>query len=103
MYGEDLDLGLRAADEGIETWFWPHARVIHHRAHSTERAFGGEPFELLAEQRAKVVAERRGTKSARRDHALQALTFADRIVLKTIAGKSSKRERAQLRALRKAR
>jgi N-acetylglucosaminyl-diphospho-decaprenol L-rhamnosyltransferase len=100
MYGEDLDLGLRAADEGIETWFWPQARVIHHQAHSTGRAFGGEPFELLAEQRAKVVAERRGTGSARRDRALQALTFADRIALKTIAGKSTKRERAQLRALR---
>jgi N-acetylglucosaminyl-diphospho-decaprenol L-rhamnosyltransferase len=100
MYGEDLDLGLRAADVGVETWFWPRARVIHHRAHSTERAFGGEPFELLAEQRAKVVAERRGTKTARRDRALQALTFADRIALKTIARKSTKRERAQLRALR---
>ena len=100
MYGEDLDLGLRASDEGVETWFWPGARVIHHGAHSSERAFGGEPFELLAEQRARVVAERRGPRSARRDRALQALTFADRIALKTLAGRGTERERTQLRALR---
>ena len=23
LYGEDLDLGLRAAEQGVETWFWP--------------------------------------------------------------------------------
>ena len=35
MYGEDLELGLRAARAGVETWFWPGARVVHHRAHSS--------------------------------------------------------------------
>jgi GT2 family glycosyltransferase len=103
MYGEDLDLGLRATDQGVETWFWPGARVIHRGAHSTEPAFGGEAFQLLAEQRRKVLAERRGERSARRDDLLQALTFVNRIALKTLAGRSSERERGQLRALRQSR
>ena len=103
MYGEDLDLGLRAADQGIETWFWPDARVIHRGAHSTEPAFGGEAFELLAAQRRRVIAERRGRDRARRDDLLQAITFVNRIVLKTLTGRSPKREREQLRALRASR
>ncbi|HEX6458657.1 MAG TPA: glycosyltransferase [Thermoleophilaceae bacterium] len=99
LYGEDLELGLRAGDQGVETWFWPEARVIHRSAHSSEQEFAGEPFRLLAEQRRTVIAERRGLARARRDHILQAVTFADRIALKTLIGRSSERERRQLRAL----
>jgi N-acetylglucosaminyl-diphospho-decaprenol L-rhamnosyltransferase len=102
MYGEDLELGLRAADHGVETWFQPEARVIHYGAHSTEPAFGGEPFELLARQRHRVVAARRGARRARIDDVLQAATFANRIALKTLTGRNSRRERRQLRALGKA-
>lgn len=102
MYAEDLDLGLRAADQGVETWFQPEARVIHYGAHSAEPAFGGEPFELLARQRRRVVAECRGHRRAQIDDLLQAATFAGRIALKTLAGRSTGRERRQLRALGKA-
>jgi N-acetylglucosaminyl-diphospho-decaprenol L-rhamnosyltransferase len=101
MYGEDLELGLRASDHGVETWFQPEARVIHYGAHTTRRAFGGEPFELLARQRRGVVAERRGRRRAQIDHLLQATTFACRIALKTLAGRDTNRERRQLKALRK--
>ena len=45
LYYEDLDLALRASDQAIETWFCPSARVVHHRAHSSDKEFGGEPFE----------------------------------------------------------
>jgi N-acetylglucosaminyl-diphospho-decaprenol L-rhamnosyltransferase len=99
MYGEDLDLGLRAADAGVETWFWPAARVVHSGAHSTRRAFGGEPFELLASRRREVVRERRGPRRARADDLLQLLTFADRLVLKRLGGRDAGRERRQLAAL----
>ena len=57
----------------------------------------------LAERRRDVVRERRGAERARRDDLIQLATFADRIVLKTLVGRSSARERKQLRALRKAR
>jgi N-acetylglucosaminyl-diphospho-decaprenol L-rhamnosyltransferase len=103
LYAEDLDLGLRAREAGVETWFWPTARVVHHQSHSTTRAFGGEPFERLARQRHDVVARRLGARVASRDDALQALTFANRVALKRLLGRPADREREQLAAVRRAR
>jgi N-acetylglucosaminyl-diphospho-decaprenol L-rhamnosyltransferase len=103
LYAEDLDLGLRATDAGIETWFRPDARVLHSRGHATRRAFDGEPVELLARRRRDVVRTRRGVWRARLDDLVQAVTFADRIVLKAAARRDNKRERSQLGALRAAR
>jgi N-acetylglucosaminyl-diphospho-decaprenol L-rhamnosyltransferase len=103
LYAEDLDLGLRAREAGIETWFWPAARVVHHQSHATTKAFGGEPFERLARQRHDVVARRLGERAAARDDALQALTFANRVVLKRLLGRPADREREQLAAVRRAR
>jgi N-acetylglucosaminyl-diphospho-decaprenol L-rhamnosyltransferase len=103
MYAEDLDLGLRAADAGVETWFWPAARVRHSGAHASRTAFGGEPHDLLARRRRKVVRERRGPGRARRDDLLQLLTFADRLALKRLTGRDAARERRQLDALLRAR
>jgi GT2 family glycosyltransferase len=103
LFGEDLELGLRAGDLGVETWFVPAARVIHTGGHSTERAFGGEPHDLLVRQRRDVMRRRRGPLRAELDDWLQMATFANRIVLKTLARKSSATERERLRALRRAR
>jgi N-acetylglucosaminyl-diphospho-decaprenol L-rhamnosyltransferase len=103
LYAEDMDLGLRAREAGVETWFWPAARVIHHQSHATTRAFGGEPFARLARQRHAVVARRLGERAAARDDALQALTFANRAALKRLLRRPAARERAQLRAVRAAR
>jgi GT2 family glycosyltransferase len=103
MYAEDLELGLRAREEGVATVFWPAARVRHSGGHSARRAFGGEPFELLAGRRRTVVRERRGTGRARLDDLLQALTFANRLLLKRLARRPSGRERLQLRALLRSR
>ena len=103
LYAEDLDLGLRATDAGISTWFWPHSRVLHKRAHSTAQAFTGEPFELLAERRRAVVGQRRGATARHRDDLIQAATFANRIALKTALRKPAAREKRQLSALRRGR
>jgi len=100
LFGEDLDLGLRSRELGIETWFWPQARVIHARAHATAPAFGGEPFELLARARHEVVARRLGPRYARLDDSTQTLTFASRRLLKRALGREAKRERRQLEAIR---
>ena len=101
LYGEDLDLGLRAAEQGVETWFWPAARVLHRHGHATRR--DGERFELLARQRREVVERRLGTARRRRDDAAQILTFASRAALKILLRRPAQREREQLRALRRAR
>ncbi len=100
LYGEDMELGLRAAAGGVQTWFWPAARLCHHRAHASAVAFGGEPFARLAAARHDVVRARLGTRRAAIDDALQALTFGTRIALKSALGRSARRERSQLRALR---
>jgi N-acetylglucosaminyl-diphospho-decaprenol L-rhamnosyltransferase len=99
LYSEDLDLGLHAATQGVQTWFWPSARVLHHRAHTTRRTFGGEPFELLAQARRDVIARRLGPRRARLDDAVQAATFGSRLVLKRALGRPASRERRQLEAL----
>jgi GT2 family glycosyltransferase len=98
-FDEDLDLALRAAAVGVETWFWPAARVLHHRAHSTGPAFAGEPFELLARTRREVVERRLGRRQARLDDAVQAITFAGRFAAKRALGRPAARERLQLQAL----
>jgi glycosyltransferase involved in cell wall biosynthesis/GT2 family glycosyltransferase len=97
LYAEDLDLGLRA-----ETWFHPAARVIHSGAHSTKRAFGGENYELLARQRREVVRRRLGGRRAMVDDVIELMTFADRALLRTLSGRSAKKETERFRARVKA-
>jgi GT2 family glycosyltransferase len=103
LYYEDLDLALRAGEQGVETWFCPSARVLHRRAHSSDKEFGGEPFELLARARREVVARRLGRRRADLDDAAQAATFGSRIASKRLLGRSALRERRQLAALLRAR
>jgi N-acetylglucosaminyl-diphospho-decaprenol L-rhamnosyltransferase len=98
MYAEDLDLGLRAADARVETWLWPAARARHRGAHSSRRAFSGEPFELLAYRRRDVVQRRRGPRRVYLDDAFQLLTYGNRLLLKRLAAKPADRERRQLSA-----
>jgi GT2 family glycosyltransferase len=103
LYAEDLDLGLRATDAGVETWFWPSARVLHRGGHASRRVFGGEPHELIAARRREVIRRWRGQRRQRVDDSAQLVTFATRIGLKTLLRMRPDRERAQLAALRRAR
>jgi GT2 family glycosyltransferase len=100
MYGEDLELGMRAGTEGIRTWFWPCARVLHHQAHSSVREFGGEPIEHQAQARHDAVFWCLGPRAAAVDAASQRLTFASRMALKRALRRPAGRERRQLDALR---
>jgi GT2 family glycosyltransferase len=100
LFAEDMDLGLRAAKVGVTTVFRPDARVVHVDAHSTEAAFDGEPFELLARQRRAVIGEHRGAEAAERDDRIWRVTLLNRIALKTVTGRQTARERRQLAALR---
>jgi glycosyltransferase involved in cell wall biosynthesis/GT2 family glycosyltransferase len=99
LYGEDMELGLRAARAGVATWYWPMARVIHHGGHSIEAAYAGEAFELRAKARHDALRLARGRVSARTDDAVQAITFATRLGLKRALGRPATRERRQLDAV----
>jgi N-acetylglucosaminyl-diphospho-decaprenol L-rhamnosyltransferase len=103
LYAEDLDLGMRAGAAGVETWFWPAARVLHKRAHSSDRAFGGEPFELLAHERRQVIGRQRGRRAAKLDDMAQTATFATRFALKRMLGRGAERERRQLETINRVR
>jgi len=103
LFAEDLDLGLRAADAGVETVFRPDARVVHLDAHSVAPIFGGEPFELLARQRRAVIGERRGQAAADRDDRISSWALLNRIAVNTLLRRPTARERAQLAALRRVR
>ncbi len=98
LYAEDLDLGLRARQAGVETWLWPHARVIHHAGHAAARAFGGEPVNRLVATRQAVVARHRGERAARIDTAVVALTHATRYGVKRALGRDAEREAAYVKA-----
>jgi N-acetylglucosaminyl-diphospho-decaprenol L-rhamnosyltransferase len=94
---EDLDLCLRAAAAGVPTELCPDVAVRHRGGHAVNRE--GEPFELHARRRREVVGRRLGRRALALDDAAQALTFATR----ALAHRDSRRERAQLAALRAAR
>ena len=94
LYAEDLDLGLRAP----RTTFHPEAQVIHSRAHSTSRAFGGENYDLLARQRRAVVQRNLGPRRAILDDVTELMTFADRALVRRLGGRSARRETERFRA-----
>lgn len=103
LFYEDLDLCLRAAGQGIPTVLHPEVVVRHRGGHSTEPAYGGEPYELLARRRREVVGARLGRRSLDLDDAAQAVTFITRAGARLLIGRSPARPRAQLAALRRAR
>jgi GT2 family glycosyltransferase len=101
LFAEDMELGLRARRRGIPTVLHPQLRVRHTGGHAVLR--GGEPFDLLARRRRETIAQTRGRRALALDDAAQALTFATRIAAHGALGRTTARERAQLRALRAAR
>jgi N-acetylglucosaminyl-diphospho-decaprenol L-rhamnosyltransferase len=103
LFYEDLDLCLRARAAGVPTELRPEVRLRHAGAHATGRAFGGEPHDLQARRRREVVGARLGSRALALDDAAQILTFASRAAARTLLARDATRERAQLRAVLRAR
>ena len=82
LYGEDLELGLRAARAGVDLVVALGPRRAPSRALVTRAAFGGEPFERLARARHDVVARRLGRRRARLTTASRRSLSRSRIVIK---------------------
>jgi N-acetylglucosaminyl-diphospho-decaprenol L-rhamnosyltransferase len=102
LFYEDLDLCLRARAAGVPTVLHPDLELEHRGGHSTEPAYGGEPYELLARRRREVVAATRGRPAVALDDTAQALTFATRAAARSLLRRDARREAAQLRALARA-
>jgi hypothetical protein len=76
---------------------YPDVAIRHTGGHATHRA--GEPIDLLARRRHRVVAAARGRRAAALDDAAQALTFASRAAAHTLLGGDARRPARQLAAL----
>jgi GT2 family glycosyltransferase len=100
LFGEDMDLCLRARAAGIPTMLHPELRIRHLGGHATLR--DGEPFELIARRRRAVVAATRGRRALVLDDLAQALTFASRAAAHGALGGDASRPRRQLAALARA-
>ena len=100
MYGEDLDLCLRAAADGVPSWFCPGiAEVLHHGGASAELRYEDGPGELVARTRRAVLRRAFGEGPERRARRAQVLNLRLRIGAKRILGGDAGRDRAALEAL----
>ena len=104
LFGEDLDLGLRAAEAGVASYLAPAvARVRHHGGASASRRF--EADEIAAAKAAThrgVVRRAYGVRRERRGWRAQCLRLALRVAAKGAVGADREAEVRELRALRTA-
>ena len=98
LYGEDMDLCLRARELGASVVFRPDVTVIHAGGHSTAALGERQRLEVQARRRREVVLERLGPAALSRDDRAQALTFG----LRALAGRRRSENIAKLGALRAA-
>jgi GT2 family glycosyltransferase len=101
LFGEDMELCLRARAQGVPTVLHPDVRIRHTGGHATLR--DGEPFDLLARRRREVVGRCRGRVALVLDDLAQAATFASRAIAHGPTGGDAGRPWRQLRALARAR
>jgi GT2 family glycosyltransferase len=99
MYGEDLDLCLRAACAGIESWFVPDAcELLHHGGASAGVRYGRRPERLVALTRRAVVRRAYGDAREHRAWLAQRLNLRLRVAAKRALGRDASRDRAALDA-----
>lgn len=101
MYAEDMELGLRAAMEGVESWFCPElARVEHRRRGSSMRRWPNGPEMVAAESRREVLRRAAGVGPERRSRRAQMLRLRLRLVAKRALRRPVAAEANELAALR---
>ena len=101
LFGEDMELCLRARAAGIPTVLHPDLRIRHVGGHSTRRS--GEPLDLIARRRRAVVRGARGSRALLLDDLAQGVTFATRAAAHGLLGGDARRPARQLAALARAR
>ena len=103
LYGEDMDLGLRAARAGVRSLFCPDlARVIHYGRGSTSQILPEGPWELMARNRRAVLRRACGPRRERAAQAALLLNLGLRAAAKAALRRDARRDRAALGAAIKA-
>jgi N-acetylglucosaminyl-diphospho-decaprenol L-rhamnosyltransferase len=106
MFGEDVDLGLRASAAGVQSWFDPEAcRIVHHGQGSSTLVYGSrEGWRPTGTVNWRAALRR--AYGARREYlgwmALR-LNLRLRLAAKTLLGRASDRDREAVRAASAAR
>jgi N-acetylglucosaminyl-diphospho-decaprenol L-rhamnosyltransferase len=104
LYGEDMDLGLRASRAGVPSYFCPDvARVVHHGRGSTSQLLPEGPWDLMAVNRRAVLRRAFGHRRERASHAALVVNLGLRSAAKRALGRAATRDRAALRAALSAR
>jgi N-acetylglucosaminyl-diphospho-decaprenol L-rhamnosyltransferase len=99
LYGEDMDLGLRAERAGVPSYFCPDlARVVHHGRGSTSQLLPDGPWDLIARTRRAVLRRAYGRRSERAAQAALLLNLSLRAAAKRLLGRNAERDRMALRA-----
>jgi N-acetylglucosaminyl-diphospho-decaprenol L-rhamnosyltransferase len=103
LYAEDMDLGLRAAAAGVESWICPElAQVVHRRRGSSERRWPGGPEGPAAINRRTVLRRAYGPAAERRAWLAQRANLRLRASAKRILRRDAEAELAALEAARRA-
>jgi GT2 family glycosyltransferase len=101
LYGEDMDLGLRAWNDGVPSLYAPElARVVHLGERSTAPRFGDARAGRKLRARREVVGRRLGGRRERIDFAAQVAFHAGRFAAKRLLRRPAEPEAAWLDAAR---
>ena len=99
LYGEDMDLGLRARSAGVSSLFCPGlCRVVHHRRGSSSQRFADGPWAMMEANRRAVLRRAYGAGPERRARRAQLVRLRARVAAKRALGRSAEAERAELSA-----
>jgi GT2 family glycosyltransferase len=99
LYGEDMDLGLRAARAGVPSLFCPDvAQVVHRGRGSTSQRLPEGPWELMARNRRAVLMRAFGPRRELAAQGAHLLNLGLRAAAKRALGRDASRDRAVLRA-----
>lgn len=106
MYGEDIDLGLRAAAAGAASWFDPVAcRIVHHGQASSTQVYGSREGWMPTGALNWRAAVRRayGPRRERLGWLALRANLRLRLLLKSALGRATDRDGSALEAVRSAR
>jgi len=103
LYGEDMDLGLRAAGAGVASWFCPDVCSVVHSGGASATALDSEDREYrVATNRRAVLARAYGRRREKAAWLAHRANLRLRLASKHALGRDAAREAATLRAVRRA-